>query len=601
MARSFNGSTDHVRTSIGGMSGATLGDTTWVAVIRLVSDGALISISTNTDSFISALSVESDGTFWIGADSAGLSFSTTTVTSGDGWVILAATKASGTATPRYHKYTFSTGVWVHENGDGTVDNGPTAASTARIRLGSYEAGTGGFEGDMAAAGLWRRVLTDAEIERLAISLLTWVDSAPTAMWVLDQAATGSAVNDWTGGGAQQAAISGTAVATGASPPLAYTPGVILEGVLSIPAEADPDAIVAPWTLPAPGLSLGLNIEPGPIAAPWAVPTPEVSITGSPPTQVQPSPIVAPWSLPAPAVRVDVTVTPAPILAAWQLPGPTVTVPINPGDDLDGPGQLSLNGFRLGSGTVYGLEELIGADIDLPGVDNGNVLNPSSDGAMPGRKLSQPRIITASFKVRAPRDEMRATMEAFRDNTPLADSDEEVDLAIQVLDTIYLARGAVTRRSAPINKHYRLGLAKAVLQFECSDPRLYSRDLGSANISDGQTVAVTNLGNRRTRPLVRIPGPADTPRLEVFRVLADGTEDLRVLEFDLAVADGDTLTVDIARGTAELDDESSQTRYLTGASVGLPSWVLGRGTSEVTYDTEPGTAPPLTMLWRHAWL
>ncbi|MEU4226238.1 hypothetical protein AB0F17_18220 [Nonomuraea sp. NPDC026600] len=285
---------------------------------------------------------------------------------------------------------------------------------------------------------------------------------------------------------------------------------------------------------------------------------------------------------------------------WEFPQLTVFVPVNPGDDLDGPGQLSLNGFKMGGGTPYRLDELVGVDFDMPPIDNGNVNNPSSDGAQSGRKLAQPRIITVSFKVRAPADQMRETMEAFRDNTPLADSDEELDLAIQVVDRIYVTRGAVTRRSAPINKQYRIGLAKAVLQIECSDPRLYSRDLGSAQITDGGTVEVTNAGNRKTRPLIRIPGPAHTPRLQVFRTLADGSEDLRVIQFNTTIADGDTLTVDIAHGTAELAGGTSVTRYLTG-SVALPSWVLGRGVSSIAYATADGTAPDVVVLWRHAWL
>ncbi|MEU7741970.1 hypothetical protein [Nonomuraea sp. NPDC049158] len=286
---------------------------------------------------------------------------------------------------------------------------------------------------------------------------------------------------------------------------------------------------------------------------------------------------------------------------WEFPAITVTIPVAPGDDLTGPGQISLNGFKMGSGTVYGIVELIGADIDMPGVDNGNVNNPSSDGAQSGRKLAQPRIITASFIVDAPAASIREAMEAFRDNTPLADSDEELDLAIQVLDTIYVTRGAVTRRSAPINQQYvQLGIAKAVLQIECSDPRLYSQDLVSAQIVDGGSAEVTNLGNRKTRPLIRIPGPANTPRLQVFRTLADGSEDLRVIQFNTTVAGGDTLTVDIARGTAELSNGTSLTRYLTG-SVALPSWVLGRGVSDISYETADGTAPDVVVLWRHAWL
>jgi hypothetical protein len=602
VARTFNGSTAQIRTAIGGMSGASLGGTTWVAIVRLSSETnhSLIYISDNTDGYISSFDIDSEGIPNIGALSSGVAApEAMTITPAKGWVLLAASKEPGPAAVNFHLYTFSTGTWEHEStGFFFVDDGPTAASTARIRLGG-SASNQGLAGDLAAAAVWRRVLTEGEVEQLANSLLTWQHLAPTAMWVLDQAAVGTAVNDWTGGSANQTAITGTTVAT-SSAPISYTPGVLLEGFLSIPAEAKPAAVMAPWSVPAPAISTGVTTETGAVVAPWSVPEPDVSLTGSPPTQVQPGAVVAPWSVPAPALRVDVTVRPAPVIGAWLVPAVGVRVPTNSGDDLDGPGQLSLNGFKMGGGTPYGLDELVGADIDLPGIDNGNVLNPSSDGAQSGRKLSQPRIITASYIVRAPRDQMRDVAEAFRDSTPLADADEEMDLAIQVLDQIYVTRGAVTRRTIPINREYRLGMAKAVLQVECSDPRLYSRELGNASIPDGGTVEVTNLGNRRTRPLVRVRGPALTPRLEVFRTLSDGTEDLRVIEFAVELTAAQTLVIDVARGTAEVGGVS-QERYLTGASIGLPDWVLGRGVSEVSYETNLGGAPPAIVLWRHAWL
>ena len=394
---------------------------------------------------------------------------------------------------------------------------------------------------------------------------------------------------------------GTGAVTEDGPPISWRRGRRRTRLpLGTDQLATPSPVEAPWSVPTPAVSAGASIAPGPIIAPWSVPTPDVTTAGAPPTIAAPSPVVASWSVPTPAVRVDINVHASPIIAAWAVPEPAVTVPVNPGDDLDGPGQMSLSGFKLGGGTIYGLDELTGIDIDMPPVDNGNVNNPSSDGAQSGRKLAQPRIITASFKVKATRALMREAMEDFRDNTPLPDSDEEYDFAVQVLDRIYVTRGAVIARSAPVNKQYPLGFAKAVLQIVCSDPRLYSEGLANATIPDGGTVEVFNLGNRKTRPLVRVPGPSNTPRLEVFRTLADGTEDLRVLEFNTIVPDGQQLTVDVARGTAELGDGTSLTRYLAG-SVALPSWVLGRGVSEISYETADGTAPPAVALWRHAWL
>ncbi|MGS2641670.1 hypothetical protein [Streptosporangium sp. G12] len=335
-----------------------------------------------------------------------------------------------------------------------------------------------------------------------------------------------------------------------------------------------------------------------VAMTMAVPAPTV-IAGGAVTVNLPAVALA-LTVPAPTVQASQTVQLPTVAMVWDVPDPVVSVPINPGDDLTGPGQLSLNGFRLGSGTPYRLEELIGADIDLPAVDVGNVLNPSSHGAMSGRKLSQPRIITASFKVRSPRAQMREVMETFRDNTPIAEADEELDFAMQILDEIYVARGAVTRRTAPINKNYRLGHAKAVLQVECSDPRLYKRQLNSATIADGSTVQVWHAGNTSTKPLIRCEGPAVGPLLEIARTLADGTEDVKVVEFDIEIEAGQTLIIDVKRESAEVDGVS-QMRYLTGASIGVPDFVLGRGASSITYETTTGDAPAAVVLWSHAYL
>lgn len=356
--------------------------------------------------------------------------------------------------------------------------------------------------------------------------------------------------------------------------------------------------IRPTTIVRPRVRVDARVDLPVVALRLGVPAPVVSADGG--TTIHLPVVALVIGVPAPSVKTGHTIHLPTVALVMGVPDLAVSVPINPGDDLTGPGQLSLNGFKMGGGTTYGLDELIGADIDLPGVDNGNVPNPSSHGAMSGRKLSQPRIITASFKVRAPREQMREVMEAFRDNTPLPDADEELDFAIQVLDEIYVTRGAVTRRSAPINKNYRIGMAKAVLQIECTDPRLYKRQLNSATIADGSTVQVFHAGNTSTKPLIRCPGPATRPLLEIARDLDDGTEDVRVVEFDITIPLGETLIIDVKAGTAEIGDVS-QMRHLTDASIGVPDFVLGRGASSITYETTGGGAPPAVALWSHAYL
>lgn len=562
---------------------------------------AKISVDTNGNSTIWSLDTDNSD-YWIlqtDFDGTGLTLwndGTTTIPvlqqlTVDTWYFIGVSVNGATATVNVraaNSSTFSTY---------TPSLGANATTVlTNLRIGESVFGLEWLNGCVAGFKLWTgAILTQAEMEQESWTYLPNRTANLRSWHPFLQAET----VDWSGNG--NTLSGGTGTTTEDGPAIPWRRGRRRIRIrVGQNASAAPSPVIAPWSVPTPAASAGASAAPGPVMAPWSVPTPDVTTAGSPPTIAAPDLIVAPWSVPTPAVRLGITVHPSPVIAAWSVPAPSTTVPVNPGDDLDGPGQLSLNGFKMGGGTAYGLDELVGVDFDMPPVDNGNVNNPSSDGAQSGRKLAQPRIITASFKARATRDQMREVMENFRDNTPLADSDEEFDLAVQVLDRIYVTRGAVTRRSAPINKQYRLGLAKVVLQIECSDPRLYSRDLTSATIPDGGTVEVTNIGNRKTRPLVRIPGPSNTPSLEVFRTLADGSEDLRIITFNTVIASGEQVTVDVARGTAELGDGTSLTRYLTG-SVALPSWVLGRGVSEISYSTAGGGAPPAVALWRHAWL
>lgn len=91
-------------------------------------------------------------------------------------LVVVATKASGSATPRFHKYRFNTNTWLHENGDGANVDGATATS---FTLGA-EADSSPFaalDAEVWAIGIWpSRVMTDSECERLARG--NWLNYGP---------------------------------------------------------------------------------------------------------------------------------------------------------------------------------------------------------------------------------------------------------------------------------------------------------------------------------------------------------------------------------------------------------------------------------------
>ncbi|MFF0860891.1 hypothetical protein ACFYUV_03960 [Nonomuraea sp. NPDC003560] len=596
MARTFDGTDDSLGVAVGGLSGQTTAGS-FVAVLRRNNNATL---TTAINSFATAtrvveLAIVNTTNVLRLRNASGGGSSTFTVTTSDGWVLVAATKAVGTTTPRMHKYVYSTNTWTHENGSASfADSGPAITTWF---MGSQS------DCDLAAVAAWDRVLSDSEIESLAHSLMSWPVTAPQGMWVLDQADTTQTVPDWTGRGGQQSSITGTAVAT-SSAPIGYGAPVRITPHTSVPANVNASVLATAWAVPAPGISRGLNAKPAAVLASWGLPTPDIFVGSSPPTNVQPNLVSASWSVLAPTVvtHKNVNLAPAPLVVPWTLPAPVISVPVNPGDDLDGPGQISYNGFRIGSGTIYRLNSLVGADIDMPDLDDGDVDNPASDGAMPGEKYSLPRHIIFSGKVSVPRDEMRAAMEAWRQGLPKPRADEQLPIAMQILDRIYIAYGVAIRRTpGEIDKNYRLGFtSKLLAQFKCADPRLYSRELGNATISDRATVEVANFGNADTpRFELRAPGPATTPLFEIAQTLPDGSLDVKVVEFNLTVPAGKQLVVDVFLGTATIDG-ASQMRHLTGASIGVPDFVLGPGFTSLTYETAGGSAPPATALWRHAW-
>lgn len=477
------------------------------------------------------------------------------------------------------------------------DPAPAPSTTiTNLRIGDDAFGGDWLNGCVAAFKLWTgATLTADEMANEAWSYQPRRTTNLRAWYPLTRAET----TDYTGNGFTLS--GGTGATTEDGPGISWRGGRRrIRPALGQDADAAPAVLIAPWSVPTPAASAGASVAPSPVIAPWSVPTPDVTTAGSPPTIAAPPPVIAAWSVPAPVIQVGVTVHAAPVIATWAIPTPAATVPVNPGDDLTGPGQISYDGFRLGDGTAYLWRRLSGAYIDMPPIDNGNVNNPSSDGAQSGRKLSQPRVVVYDMRVQVGKDNVDEIGEQLLTGLPLPDADEELPFAYRVGDLILVGNAAVVDRKLAIDRALNDGFVDGQVIWELSDPRFYSQDLANATIVDGGTVEVTNAGNRKTRPLIRVPGPANTPHLEVFRTLADGSEDLRVLEFNTVVAAGQVLTIDVARGTAELADGTSLTRYL-GGSVALTSWVLGRGVSEISYETADGNAPPVVALWRHAWL
>lgn len=224
MARFFDDSDDVIRWSIGAMTGQALGPVTVAAIIKRGSDTGFDSIlglhtSGGTNTFF--FQVQPDDRLVLGG-SAGMgdSGATLTVVAADGWVFVAANKATGTVAPRFHKYVYSTGAAMsHVNSASTAANGSSPGAGGYAEL-SWQGGDL-FHGDIAVVALWPSSLADDQIESMPYSLDAWFCAQPSALWLLDQSAIAQAVPDLSGNGSNQSSITGTTVSTSSVPVFGY--------------------------------------------------------------------------------------------------------------------------------------------------------------------------------------------------------------------------------------------------------------------------------------------------------------------------------------------------------------------------------------------
>ena len=206
-ARRFDGTDDSIRCSLGGTD--LTGALTMAMLVR--------NDSTKADPLIYGVLNHSSGGagriyLLINASlkvQLGLTPVSTTSVNEDEWVIVAASKAAGTVTPRAHIY--QGGVWTHEAMSATLPD-PASASGGTVRFGEF-AGIAWTEMDIAAAAEWQTDLSDAQVE----NYISWERATQwqgcSAAWDFDQGSVTESVRDVTGGGADQSSITGTSVIT----------------------------------------------------------------------------------------------------------------------------------------------------------------------------------------------------------------------------------------------------------------------------------------------------------------------------------------------------------------------------------------------------
>lgn len=199
---------DHIRCA-GGRAAPIIADVAMVVLCKTDSsrDAAWRSLLSMLNGSYAAAAVgyqmelHANNTMILGSNGASNVGSTTVTTAADGYCLHILAKATGNTIVRYHRYKYSTGVWVHENLGSSVLN-CTAGSTIEIG-GDYGSSTDHFVGDIVAAAIYDWKIDaggDGVVLGMAFNYDWWWRLRPAGFWRPNGKAY---VRDLTGYGANE--------------------------------------------------------------------------------------------------------------------------------------------------------------------------------------------------------------------------------------------------------------------------------------------------------------------------------------------------------------------------------------------------------------
>jgi hypothetical protein len=159
---------------------------------------------------------------------------------------------------------------------------------------------------------------------------------------------------------------------------------------------------------------------------------------------------------------------------------------------------------------------------------------------------------------------------------------------------------------------RVGSCDVQFMAQAEDPRLYDAVLQTFNLSQGLAITtgfsfdlgfnfgygaavdpnqtnVYNGGNRPAPAVITIPGPVSNP------IIYNDTTG-NVLQFNISVASGDNLVIDLGYRTVKLNGSVSRRAALLA-----PDWfLLAKGDNYMRYRASSAGGTPSTVAFRNAW-
>ena len=318
----------------------TVSDTAWQSIIETQTSAAAgaATIGRNNGGLIywSQGATLNSGTSW---------------TDSDNWVIVATTRAAGTVTTRMHKSVVG-GANTHAD----AANGGTLAASPSIASGTIRIGGNDDFANIrvAAAALFNKVLSDAELNGINTALTTQSIYDLTPVWLVDDA--DGLVADYMNN-ADRTSVVGTA--DDADDPAGWVYGIagggtdaevvspVLDAVGDIPtpsASGDSNATVtsppmdALGSIPTSGMIISVEVITGPLGSLGNFPDPAVSGTSA--GDVTAPAAIGTGDLPVPALSAGSAPTTPVLDAVADVPAPAVVASSSPtSPPLDATGDL----------------------------------------------------------------------------------------------------------------------------------------------------------------------------------------------------------------------------------------------------------------------
>jgi len=276
-------------------------------------------------------------------------------------------------------------------------------------------------------------------------------------------------------------------------------------------------------------------------------------------------------------------------------------------------QIEWRGLLLGAGTHVRVTSLTGW-LDLPEQRGGDPVLTGRHGTYPGQRLTAGRTITAETSILAALDEFPTVVDSLRRATAPDEDPVEEPLVIRVRGESWMTWARCNRRSIPTDREFAIGYTRASLQWQATDPRLYSATEQSAQTPlpvpagggvrlpirfpvhfgpgrPGGELVATNAGHVPTWPVLEILGPCPGPVI----TFASGRQ--LIFDPDLMILPGQTLVIDTALRTVEVNGVSLRSRLWSH------QWTpFYPGANPLRFSTAAAFYHPdarLRARWRHA--